>query len=331
MIKNVNVNELLFSDLLVKDSVDEVNGKLTTDTTQRKVILASGRGSGKSVILSRREIDGLNTKEPAILTRFDASGIFGNKENKYFTRECIEHYYEVVMAKKLLNFIKEYYPDLYLRKFTRINDVTSERLLEVDRYINGAGYRGVSLKQTLFSGESVSEIMSLFRQGTGAESVTLMIDRFDWTHNSDSRVQNILKNYFEMFEKVFITSDDPTIMVDKKLNALLDKGYEVVDFGYSSDPSVVRKIVEARFSLDEEDEESKFPVEMISDEDYQKLVERCCGNISTILDTVREAEVLYQWSGDDFDMSSTLDSACTDKLNGVKSLRKISKPPKLHL
>ena len=66
MIKNVNVNELLFSDLLVKDAVNDVNSRLTGDDKRGKFILTGGRGSGKSTVLVNRENDGLKTKHPAV-------------------------------------------------------------------------------------------------------------------------------------------------------------------------------------------------------------------------------------------------------------------------
>ena len=331
MVRNLQVNKLLVSDLLIGEPIDEVN-KNITDTNARRVVLASGRGSGKSVILGKRELDSLNTKNPAILTRFDAAGMFGTKDNQFFNKKVIEHYYEVVMAKKLLNYIKEYYPELYRRDCARIDSVVSEKILEVDRYINNAFYQNVGLSQTLFSGEIVSEIVSILRKGTKADSLTLMIDRFDWTHNSDPRVQNILKNYFDMFERVIVTSDDSSIKDDRRRNSLEDKGFKIVDFGYSSNPQVVKDIIKPRFLLDESKVGSKkFSVDDISDEDFVSLVDRCDGNISTMLDVLRDTETLYHWSGGNFSMSDAIDTECTDKLRGVKQLRKMSKPQKLHL
>ena len=331
MVRNLQVNNLLFSDLLVKEAVDDVNEEIT-DINVRKIILASGRGTGKSVILGKRELDSLKSKDLAILTRFDAVGIFGTKDNKYFNKKVMEHYYEVIMAKKLLNYIKEYYPDLYYRECSRLDGVVSEKIFEVDRYINDAFYKDSLLNQPLFSGEIVSYIVSILRRGTKASSLTLMMDRFDWVHNSDPRVQNILKKYFDMFEKVIITSDDSTIWSDKRMSQLKGMGFEVVDFSYARDPQVIKKIVEPRFELDEHKLGVKrFPVCDISDEDYSMLVERCDGNISTMLDALCEAESIYQWAGSNFSMTAAIDSGCTDRIRSSKQLRKISKPQKLHL
>lgn len=327
MIKNVNVNQLLFSDLLVKEPVDEVNDKLADK--RGKFILTGSRGCGKSTILGKREIDSLKTEHPAILTRFDGAGLFGTKDNKYFNKPIMQHYYEVIMCRKFLDYIREYYPELYHTKFGSLDSVTNSRLAEIDRYINTAMYTGGQIDHKLFSGELLCEIVSMFRSGTGAKSLTLMIDRFDWTHNSDPRVQDILKNYFSMFEKVIVTSDDPTINDKKRKIDLNDKGYEVVNSSYSSDLDTVTDIVERRFELDE-DTRPKFPIGEVSVEDYASLIERCGGNLDTILDSFMYAETLHKWD-ERKAVSTILDEACSEKVKGVKQFRKMSKPPKLYL
>ena len=263
MVKNVNVNELLFSDLLVKEPVRETNDCLTGEK-RGKFILTGSRGCGKSTVLASRENDSFNTKNPAILTRFDGAGLFGTKEGKYFNKHIMQHYYEVIMCKKFLDHIKEFYPQLFYTKFGNLNGFVEKKLKELDNYINDAIYKDLTIEHQLFSGEVLSEVVSLFRQGLSAESLTLMIDRFDWTHNSDPRVQEILKNYFSMFEKVIITSDDPTLSTDKKKVAgLREKGFDIVTVDYASDLDIVKQIVERRFELDE-DTQPRFPIEQIT-------------------------------------------------------------------
>lgn len=330
MVKNVNVNELLFSDLLVKEPVREANDSLTGNEKRGKLILTGSRGCGKSTVLASRENDSLKTTNPAVLTRFDGAGLFGTKEGKYFNKRVMEHYYEVVMCKKFLDHIKEFYPQLFYARFANLNSIVGNKVHELDNYINDAIYRDLSIDHKLFSGEMLSEIVSLFRQGVGAESLTLMIDRFDWTHNSDSRVQEILKNYFSMFEKVIITSDDPTLRTDKKkIAGLRDKGFDIAVVDYASDLDTVRQIVEKRFELDDETH-PRFPIEQITDEDYLSLMERCDGNLDTILESFIYAEGLHKWDKDK-DIHVVVDEACRQKVRDVKQYRKMVKPPKLHL
>lgn len=330
MVKNVSVNQLLFSDLLVKEPVDRVNEQITGDDKRGKFILTGSRGCGKSVVLGSRESQSIKSENPAVLTRFDGAGLFGTKDNKYFNKQIIEHYYEIVMCKKFLDYVKEYYPDLYFSKFTRLDHVTANRLCELDNYINNAMYKDVGIGQKLFSGEALSEMLSLFRVGTGCDSLTLMIDRFDWTHNSDPRVQEILKNYFTMFEKVIITSDDPMLATDKKkVAALEDKGFKIVGMDYSKDLDTVIDIVERRFDLDE-DERHPFPIEDVSEEDFRRLIDKSGGNLDTVLEAFQYAETLKKWDSRK-SISAIVDEAGCEKVNAVKQLRKMTKPPKLHI
>ena len=329
MIKNVNVNELLFSDLLVKEPVRETNDKLTGNGKRGQFILTGSRGCGKSTVLASRENDSLKTTNPAVLTRFDGAGLFGTKEGKYFNKHIMEHYYEVVMCKKFLDHIKEFYPELFYSKFGHLSSVVGNKIYELDNYINNAIYKDLTIQHQLFSGEVLSEIVSLFRQGVGAESLTLMIDRFDWTHNSDPRVQEILKNYFSMFEKVIITSDDPSLSTDKKKVAgLRDKGFELATVDYSSDLDTVKQIVERRVELD--DTHPRLPVELLTEEDYLSLRERCGGNLNLILESFMYAEGLHKWDSKK-DIHTVLDEASRQKIKDEKQYRKMVRPPKLHL
>lgn len=326
MIKKINVNELLFSDLLVKKPVDDVNEDLSSDV-RGKIILTGSRGCGKSVVLGSREVNSVNTEHPAILTRFDGAGMFGTKDNKYFNRSIIEHYYEVIMCKKFLNYVKEYYPELFSSKFSHLDSVTTSRLMEVDNYINNAMFKDCDIRQKLFSGEALSEMLSIFRNGTGCKSLTLMIDRFDWTHNSDPRVQDILKDYFSMFEKVIVTSDDSTIRSDKRKKDLVDKGFKICGMEYSTHLDPVSEIVERRFELDDE---TKFPIDRVFDEDYLIMIEKCGGNLDTILDSFLYAETLHNWDKNK-DIHTILSQASDEKVKTLKQYRRMTKGPKLHI
>lgn len=332
MIKNLNPKDLYYSTLFVKDVVDEANEALTR-MASKKIILAGSRGSGRSVVLQAREKDSFGTSDPAILTRFDAAGVFGTKEDNVFNREIMTHYYEILMSKKILNYIKQYYPQVFESEFSQLNEDMRRRIHEIDAYINNAYCRNVNIPHKLISGEISSEIMYKFRKATGAESVTLMIDRFDWTHNSDPRVQKILKGYFDMFEKVIITTDDKKANSLKGVTSLIDRGFEVAAIGYGQSAETVERIVRKRV------EESNLvtygrvtlPMDDVSREMYESITERCGGNIDTILNVFREAEMLYDWEQEEFNMDRELPIICTGELQKVKKFREASKPPKLHI
>lgn len=332
MIKNLNTKELYHSDLFVSEVVDEANAAITAKPS-KKIILAGSRGSGRSIVLHTREKESAWTGDPAILTRFDAVGMFGTKDDDVFNREVMAHYYEILMSKKILNYIRQYYPQVFEKEFRKVDIKVREKLLDIDHYINDAYYKPMKIQHKLISGEISSEIMSKFRKATGAESVTLMIDRFDWTHNSDPRVQAILKRYFDMFEKVIITTDDKKANSLKGVASLIDKGFEVAAIGYGQSAETVEEIVRRRFALSDEYEEGRkvFPISDVSGEVFESLVEKSNGNIDVILNTFREADTLYQWDGKDFDPNNQLEKICGRELNKVKQLRKMGTPRRLHI
>ena len=326
MIKNVNVNELVFSDLFRKDVVDSVNEEM--GDFRGKFILTGSRGCGKSTVLTDREVRSINTEHPAFLTRFDGAGLFGTKDNAYFNKKVMEHYYEIVMTSKFLHYVKTYYPEVYASKLGAIAERMGRKTEELDNYINNAIYKDCSIDHKFFSGEALSEAISLFRNSVGAKSFTLMIDRFDWTHNSDPRVQDILKNYFSMFEKVIVTSDDPSLSCMKRRKSLEDRGFSFVDMDYSSDLDVVKDIVQRRFELDDITS-PEFPIEDVSDEDYLKIIDRTQGNLEMVLDTFLYAEGLYHWDTKK-SISSILEDSCSEKVKSEKQFRKVCRPPKFY-
>ena len=165
----------------------------------------------------------------------------------------------------------------------------------------------------------------------GVDSVTLMMDRFDWMHNSDHRVQGIMKNYFDMFDKVIITCDDKNATKGKRASDLVDRGFTITEVGYSKDGDVVRDIVTRRFKQEPEQTQNPFPVDQVSDSTFECLVDRCGGNISTILSSFNDCQTNYEWDDRDFDVDKQLQKSCERELRKVKTLRGMSKGPKLHI
>lgn len=329
MVKNINVNELIFSYYFVDCPVDKVNEKISNETTKNKIILSSGRGTGKSVVLKSREKSSIKTESPAFLAKFAGEGIFGSKDNEYFNSEIMEHYYEIVMADKFINYVKLNYPAIFYSRFKRLATLSENKIKEIDKYINNVIYDGRTLDNKLVSGELVEEAVKLFKKEAEVKDITLMIDRFDWTHNSDPRVQSILQNYFSLFDKTIITADDPAVVMGNRTKELEKKGYEIANFSYSNDPDFVREIVQRRILFDDE-QKIKFPVEDLSDADFENIVKKCNGNISNVLEVFMYLESTV---GNEpiRNLSQCVDNASEDKCRVYSKYRKMYTPPKLHL
>lgn len=328
MIKNINVDKLLLSDLFVSDVVGQTNAGIDIIGGNR-VILAGNRGTGRSVILSSREREHAGSENPSIYTRFDACGMFGKREDEVFNREFMEHYYEVLMSGKILDYVRRFYPDVYVKKFMKDDALYEGRLYDTDKYIRDAYYVERQLREKFSPKEITGDLVGKVRNSIGADSLELMIDRFDWTHNSDERIQSILANYFDLFDRTIITSDDSTI--DKK--HLNDEGYSIGQCGYTHIPVVVREIIKRRIDLGKEmnQDETPFPIDEVSDKTIRDLVDRTDGNMNLMLNAMIEAESLYSWHGEKADVDEVVDRAASLALESEKQLRKVSHPQKLHL
>lgn len=328
MISNVSVNELLFSDLMAKDPVNVVNRTIDQKISRRKIILTGGRGSGKSVILGSREQKSLMTAHPAILTSFDSESFSSNEG--YFNKEFMEHYYEVIMSKKLLDYVKEYYPGLFNTKFIDLNYLVTGRLMEVDNYIKNVKYKDIDIKNKLLSGQFVSSILLLFKCETNVRDVTLMLDRFDWTNGGDPEMQSILSNYFDIFERVIITSDDESLISEERTSELVSKGFQIITSTYSKDPNIVKQIIKNRFMFGNSGS-NKLPISIINNSDYERLIEISGGNLDMIMASFIDAQIQYRSNYRDDEVTKSVEDACNKRMESMQLLKKRTSDIRLHL
>lgn len=327
MIKNLNVDKMLLSDLFVSGVVEQTNAGI--DIIGGNIVLVGNRGTGRSVVLSSREREKVGDETPSIYTRFDACGMFGTKEDDVFSREFIEHYYEVLMSGKILDYVRRFYPDVYVKKFLKDDALFEGRLYDTDRYMRDAYYKEIELREKFASKEIMDDLIKKVRENIGADGLELMIDRFDWIHNSDERVQHILANYFDLFDRTIITSDDSSI--DR--SHLNDLGFSFGQCGYTHIPIVVREIIKRRIDLDMElnKKDKAFPIEEVDDKTIRDLVDRTDGNMTVMLNSIIEAESLYNWHSKRCDVDDIVYSGTDLALESEKQLRKVSHPKKLYL
>jgi predicted AAA+ superfamily ATPase len=66
---NIRANELINSDIYVREPVDKYKNKIN-NSESNKVILTGGRGTGKSVVLNELQQRGLGTNNQTVLMRY---------------------------------------------------------------------------------------------------------------------------------------------------------------------------------------------------------------------------------------------------------------------
>ena len=314
--KDIHASKLIYQDEFLREVTDKECEKLNK-LNKGTIIINGGRGTGKSVLLNENTNRELGKPiNQTILMNFDSIG-FSHHET--FDNNFFEHYYEILFAKKLLNYLKLNYPMLFQREFLKENDQINSCILEVDNYINEIYFSDVNINKHYKSNELVNDIIQKMIKELKVSYLNLAIDRFDWINNSNELVQKLLSKYFNNFNKTFITVDDETIDPKK----LEKNGYQFMNISYNYDIDVIKEIFNRRLKTIE----TKFKIELIPDGILDFLVIKTKGNIKLML------EILKEWITDyDWDQKSDIDlSAINQKIAHNEAVRKLGGLPKFHL
>lgn len=330
MIKYQDVKQVIMSDDFVREPVDNIC-KNINDNSSTKIILSGERGSGKSIVLCNNEILGLGTNNQCISVSFDAVGMHVLTPNKYFEERFMIHYYEVIMSYKILNYIKKYYGLTYEKYFKSYEVILKKFLNSIDNYIEKSVYEKTFLRKYLTTGEISSEIIGKFKSCLGLNTLTLSIDRFDWTNSKVSKSQETLSKYFNFFDKVVITTDDENMLDESNRTSLKEKGYTFIDVDYGKDLEVVKEIIRRRIEKHNNNSHTIFPIESMTDKIYQSLIDKTNGNITLMFRSLDEANSLLLWKRNDFDISKDINQSCDEQVKKAKELKKMGKLPRLYL
>lgn len=330
----INVKDLLKSSEYVSDPVDNICNKIDSCNSD-KIIISGGRGVGKSTVLNSYELKKIKTINPCILVQFDAVGIFHNRE--IFNESFSNHYYEIVFSYKLLNFIKNFCNenniDYLENEFSIIKEYLDNYSSELDNYIKNVYYDdSVFIRNYLSSGDIVKEILSKMKNDLSFQKVDLAIDRFDWTNANNKLSQKTIENYFSLFDKIIITSDDENLKYKENMEELNKKGYSFIDISYGKDIHILSQIIENRLRKHNQDISNLqlLPNEIDLDI-YQNLINKTNGNISLVLGIVDYTYDMYQWQDGMCNIKEEFDKASQIKIEDNKQLRKMMRSPKLYL
>ena len=330
MIKYINPQKLLTTDQFVNEPVNEIS-KILNENSSKRIILNGGRGTGKSTILYNMENISVGTDKPIIYTQFDSVINFSVTPNNIFDKIFFEHYYELCFSWNLLNFIEKNYFINYEKYFKDIETLLKSISKEFDKSIRNIRYHEILLNRYLFSKEIASEIIKRFKKYLSPSSFTLIIDRFDWINGRSAFSQQILKKYFDLFDKTIITSDDEKLNDANTKKLFEEKGYSVTTANYGNNLEIVKNIIKKRIQLHNQNTDTYFNVDNIDDVIYKNLIYRTNGNLSLMLSSMNEVINLFEWHDRKTDIIDLFDLSIEKELNKSKQLKKISSPPKLYL
>lgn len=327
---NISPQEIIKSDLFIKEPVNEVK-KQIYNNNQTQIVLKESRGAGKSIILNSLESDSLNTPIPTILTQFDSTIKFSLNPNQIFDESFFKHYFELVFSLNILSYIKKNYASLYENHFKNITIYLKDLYNKTIDYIDTICYKQENLPRLLSTKEISANILMELKEKLDLQDVNLAIDRFDWINGSSEYVQKLLRQYFSLFAKTIITSDDQTL----NYNNLDAKDYCFINIMYGKDPMIIKQIVEKRFQkiLDRKNNlYSFFADNRITNLIYQNLAYKANGNISIILNTFTEIAEIWKWQGGTIeDLAQQLNYEIDSQLNKSRKLQKMNISPKFYL
>lgn len=240
---------------------DEITKKLLE--SKEKIILIYGDNeTGKTVTLYNVEDRSVNTKNISIYVGF----VTPRNLNEQF----LTHYLELTLAKYLLNYIKDNYPQIM------------DSFKEIERSL---------LKEEKFfkTGEITLPLIIKLKRILNVDSLTILIDNF----NKDSGLlSEFLTRYFNLFDKVILSSKLP------------NNNYLSVNINYGNSLDIVKEIFKQKISdydLKSNITDRIFPYEQINENIYNYIIKKSNGNIGILIRTLYS--VYYNWTWEDMDFN----------------------------
>lgn len=221
--------------LILKEASNSIIEKMIA-SQKNKLILAGIHGSGKTTTLKHLAIN--YAKGNNIIIYVDYSNLIYRSE---LSNSEYSYYYELILAQKIIEFIKinyyEYYNNFIMHERFIINEL--ERFND---YLN-TRYYCKNIINSALNNDFVSKIVTIFKSLKPNFSINLIIDGFDLVGNSSKRYQEFMKNYFHLFDKVILTSSDYKLENQVMQNDLRNKNYEIVVVDYSKNVNIIKQIL----------------------------------------------------------------------------------------
>ena len=324
-------------DVFIREPMD-VYSKIIEEHYNPNIVLTGGRGTGKSSLLYQLENRNIGTDTPYIYTRFEPAGLAGfgitKNDSEVFNDDFFKHYYEIILANKILNYIKQYYEITYQNHFIKKHQFIQELLNKTCHFINNIMYEERSFKSEISSKEMTGEILDTFKKTIGADSINLCIDRFDWTNNRNELTQKILSQYFNLFDKVVLTSDDEKLIntfqeMNRKI--FVHNDYSCMDSSEIHNHKSIKLLLLKRIELfHKKSKNTPIPIDWLTDDFINYMIKQTNGEISLMVTIVNKILNDYSFYG------NITEQRCENDLNeeieNTRQLRKMdAKPPKFYL
>ena len=320
----IRANNLVNSEEFVREPVDkEVNEIL--NSSSNKIVLTGGKGIGKSTVLCSLEKRGLGCKEQTIYYCPEGIITFSKEPNERYNNKLFDYLYELNFSNNILLYIKKNYPILFKKYFEKDKELVNSYLEHLYKQINNSFIEDDKFDIKLDTKELSLIILNKLYDKMKIEKLNLAIDRFDHINGSSEYVQKLHKKYFDMFDRVILTSDDPNLENER----LFAKGYELKHISYGKDRDVLEEIIRRRKSLYED---NKIHRELLTTDLFLDKLSKFDGNIDLSLEVLERFKALLSWyDGSNRSVESILDEAIEENKEQNKKLERMISKPTLHL
>lgn len=319
----INARNLVNSEQFVREPVDkEVNNILNSSRT--KIILTGGKGVGKSTVLCSLENRGLGCKEQTIYDSPEPAIALAKEPNDIFDGRVFDYLSELRFTNNILFYIKRNYPIVFQKHFERDMESVNYLLQKLYEQVNNLEFDDTTIECSYGIKELSFDVLSRFRQIMGIDKLNIAIDKFDKINGSSEYIQKTYEKFFDMFDRVIITSDDPSLDNER----LLGKGYKLISITYGNDKDVLREIISRRESLWEDSKtcEGLFLTDLFLD----RLIE-LNGNIDLSIEVIRYLNSFLVFYGNNYNIENELEKVIKEKKESSKTLERIISKPTLYL
>jgi hypothetical protein len=326
MFKYYKEDELVKSSTYVREPVDNVR-KQIENSSSKKIIVGNGRGIGKSVLLTELEGKNISNEQQYVKMAFDPVMHLNDEK-------LSQHYYEMQIAKNLINYIAKYYSYTYQNNFKNDDIAIKNIINETNKYLRNRYFTNEQLTKYLQNGELTENLINKIKSLLKISQLNLAIDRFDWTNGNNKSDQLILNNYFNKFDSVVITSDDEEIKRKARRDNLINKGYDFINLNYGADDNYIKAIIRnriAEYNINRCYNHRNFNEDLLTDEVYQYLINKTRGNMNLMINSL--AVFLNNWEScnEDFDVEKELIKATNEEIKDNQNLIRTKKPINLYL
>ena len=268
--------DLEYNTSIINDAVEK-EIKIIEENKNDPIILI-GKGTGRKYLLNNLN-KSENLKYNYMNIYLEPLKMFDEKDEGY-NKEVVDTYYELRFARALLKQLNEKYAQLdsYTK---RLNASINNELKDFDNAYNK--YYIYDDYTTISNLKYTKKILNNYRE-LNDKKIALIMMKFDSINDNDLYTQKYLKQYFDYFDKVVITSDDETLQENEKIHK--------INYDLNAIEQIVRyqihKYINGNDILSyKKDMYFYFMNQFINQDNIKYLYNEFNGNIQNIIDVYR--------------------------------------------